>query len=106
MHVELIPVAGGGGGGGDRAPEWRIPKPGTGLRGPRSRRTPRAPEVTGGGRTRAPRLEGSEVGRVARSEGHRLGEGWHGRRGRRGRRSKGAPGPVAQRVQNEVFLIP
>jgi hypothetical protein len=84
MHAELIPVAGGGGGGGDRVPEWRILKLGTRLRGPRSRRTPRVPEVTGGGRARAPQLEGSEVGRVARSEGcwgHRLREGWHGRRG-------------------------
>jgi hypothetical protein len=62
----------------------------------------RASEVTGGGRARASvggapgsparrgvasRLEGSEVGRVARPEGRqgrRLGEGWRGQRGRQG----------------------
>jgi hypothetical protein len=93
---ELVPVAGGGGGGSDRAPEWRILKLGTRLKGHWSQghgwhqfigvagsegtrvtsgghrgRRWRPSEVTVEDGARAPQLEGAEVRRVVRSEGHR-----------------------------------
>jgi hypothetical protein len=110
----MVPITSGGGGGSDQASEWKIPKPGIGLRGPQSWGARVAPVHRVGG------VRGRRRSPVEDELGHRSwrelrSEGWHGRRGvdviglERGGTVRGGVGVAGRRgrrgLQHIVWMV-